>query len=580
MNARRLTFAVFAASLLLLSPMAFQSKWPLVFYRFDGIFLLIFATMQKTWSLGGWNFTSNPLQGIGGLELPQHTILLDPGLWLAATLPPVVGPTAAMVFYAALLAVATCWLGTRMGLNPVVSVAGSWIALLLAFPYVYPSLGFDFLWGVPAYMPLIFLDIAAFILLLDLGKGPRAADAVRFLSLAAICAYQLVQYPNFAPVSAVVLVIFGVACLFTATSGRERLIKAAGAAVLVALALAVFGRLVLGIYGFAKPTFFWYEFFPRPGRLRDLTFFIADHSRWPAWVVHGVSLFGALHAALRGEGALRPIARAFLAFLGVNLVLILMLNQGWKGPRIAYIDIFAYPFYCLFAAHAAALAASWPPLGRLWQRALEAGAGTLPWLQHRAIPALAIAGLPWMVLIDARPAPLDRPLVRNLNPYIWPPAETPVSKFLASEIGLRPGTPFRGRVASIAGSDLAPEYVSAPLINQHNYDVMNLFYSGNDHRLYGMWYFGIPTLLECNQFSSPFFHLVNARLLNAPGTLDLRTYETQSIVNDRVMALLGARYLISDKPLAGRAAVLDYRLVEGRDLYIYAIPDANGTQHL
>ena len=74
--------------------------------------------------------------------------------------------------------------------------------------------------------------------------------------------------------------------------------------------------------------------------------------------------------------------------------------------------------------------------------------------------------------------------------------------------------------------------------------------------MYGLWYFGIPTLLEFNQFSSPFFHLVNARLLNAPGTKDLRSYETQSIVNDRIMALLGVRYLISDKLLPERAPVL------------------------
>jgi len=55
----------------------------------------------------------------------------------------------------------------------------------------------------------------------------------------------------------------------------------------------------------------------------------------------------------------------------------------------------------------------------------------------------------------------------------------------------------------------------------------------------------------------------------------LRSYETQSIVNDRIMALLGVRYLISDKLLPERAPVLHYRLVEGRDLYVYSVPDAN-----
>ena len=64
-----------------------------------------------------------------------------------------------------------------------------------------------------------------------------------------------------------------------------------------------------------------------------------------------------------------------------------------------------------------------------------------------------------------------------------------------------------------------------PWIRFHNYDVLNLFLSGNDHRLYGLWYYGIPTLLELNQFSSLFFHPVNARLLNAPGTKDLRSYD-------------------------------------------------------
>ena len=173
MTGRRLTFAIFAASLLVLSPLAFQSKWPLVFYRFDGTFLLILAAMQKVWALGGWNFTSNPLQGIGGLELPQHTILLDPGLWLAVSLPPWLGPTAAMTFYAGYsrsrsVGSARAWGSTR---SPASLRPGSHCCW--HFPTSIPRLGFEFLWGVPAYVPLIVLDMAAFLLLLDLGKGSR-----------------------------------------------------------------------------------------------------------------------------------------------------------------------------------------------------------------------------------------------------------------------------------------------------------------------------------------------------------------------------------------------------------------------
>jgi hypothetical protein len=558
-----LTFSAFLGSLMTLSPVAFYSKSPLVFFRFDGTFLLIWATMEKYWAADTLDFTSNPLQGLGGFGLFWHT-QWEPGLWLAANLPPWIAPTIAMTFYAALLAVTICALGTRLGLNPLAAIAAAWIGLLLALPYVYPTLGFDFLWGVPTDITYLALNTAAILLFLGVGCGPPLADAARFIGLAGICAYVLMQLPNFAPVCLIALSFFAFIALLTAKTARERLVKLAVGTALIVLAAIVFGKFLYGMWGFSKPTFFWYEFYSRPGSLRDLSFFVAEHSRWPAWVVYGVSLAGALHAALRGGAAIRPMARGFLAFVLVNLAVVLLVNESWKGPRIAYIDIFAFPFYCVFAAYAVATAMQWLNLRIGIFRA-----------DHSWVGVVALCTLPWLVLIDYRPAPLERPLVRNLNPFIWPPSETPMTKFLAGEIAIWPGRTFRGRVASIAGSDFEREWLHAPFITQHNYDVMSLFLSGNDHRMYGLWYYGIPTLFETNQFSSPFFHLVNARLLNAPGARDLRSHETQSIVNDRIMALLGVRYLLSDKLLQQRSPVFSYRLVEGRDLHVYLIPDAN-----
>jgi hypothetical protein len=561
---RRMTFAIFAVSSLALTPIAFYSKLPLVFYRHDGTYLLTLAAMQKTWAITGWNVTSNPLQGIGGLALPQHA-LLDPSLWLTTQLSAATGPVVAMTLYAAALAFAICWLGMRLGLGALPSIAAAWIGLLLAFPYVYPSLGLDFLWTVPSYIPLIVLDIAAFLLLLDLGRGPPVGDATRALGIGAILAYEFVQYPNFVPVSVVMLSFFGVVATVAAESMRERIVKLVCGMVLTGLALIVFGRFLYGLWGFSKATFFWYEFWPRATGLRDQSFMIADYSRWPAWLVYGLSLVGALHAAFRATPPTRTVARGFL-LLGVGiLILVLATSQdGWKGPRVAYIDIFLFPFYCIFAVHGAMAAALSLPKVPITN------------FRHRdMIVSLIVCAVPWLVLLDYAPPPLERPLVRNVNPYIWPPAETPVSKFLAAKLALRPGSPFRGRVASVAGADFDPQWISAPFVNQHIYDGMSLFFSGNDHRMYGLWYYNIPTLLEGNQFSSPFFHLVNARLLNAPGSIDMRSWETQSIVNDRIMALLGVRYLLSDKPLPERTPVLSYRLVEGRDLYIYSVPDTN-----
>jgi hypothetical protein len=557
------SFTAFAISLLALSPIAFYFKSPLVFYRYDGTFILILARMQEIWASSLLAFVSNPLQGIGGLALPQHA-LLDPGLWLTAHLSPVTGPVAAMTFYAASLAVAICWVGMRLGLAAPSAISAAWLGLLIALPYVYPAPGFDFLWGAANFMLLILFQTIAILLFLDLGRGPRTADLGRFLGIACLYGYQLHEMPHFVPVTAIVVAFFGGVGLIAAETPRERLIKAGAGLALAGLALVCFGRVIYGLYGFAKPTFFWYEFAPVRIGLRDQSFLITREAKWPAWLVYGLAILGALHAVLWGNRVMRAFGSGLLMFVLIGFALIWFIGETWKGPRPAYVDIFAYPFYCVFAAHAVAVA-------------VNQLSAHLAWRHLQTTGALAISGLPWLVLVDATPPPLERPLVRNLNPFIWPPAETPISKFLAADLALQPGSAFRGRVANIAGSDFDPQWVTAPFVNQHNYDGMSLFFSGNDHRMYGLWYLDIPTLFEVNQFSSPFFHVVNARLLNAPGSLDTRSYETQSIPNDRVMALLGVRYLMSDKRLPDRTPVLEHRLVEGRDLFVYSVPNTNAA---
>jgi hypothetical protein len=554
--------ALFAAGLLVLSLLAFHSKAPLVFFRFDGALTLIIAQLQAQWALPGWDFTSNPLQGIGGLELPQHN-LTDPGLWLTQLLAPSLAPTVAMTFFALELAIAIGWLAKRLGLAPLQAAVAVSIGLLLALPYTYPAIGFEFLWGAPGYVTLILQDTAIILLLLDLGRGPRWKDWLRAGGIVALCAHQLNQYPNFAPLSFVALAFFAAVVMFTASSPRERWLKLVYLVPPMAVLLAVFGPMIYGLYGFSKATFFWYEFYPRPGSWRDVSFLVADHSRWAAKVALAAALAGAWHAARQGEDTMRTMARGFLVFVAGELLLAAAGAAGWKGPRLAYIDILAYPFYCVFAAYALAQTVAW----------LNRRSDFL--VRRRRAALIALCVLPWLVLLDVWPRPLVRPLVRNLNPFIWPPAESPISKFLAGEIAIKPGAVFRGRVANIAGTDFEPQWASAPMITQHNYDILNLFFAGNDHRLYGLWYFGIPTLLEFNHFSSPFFHLVNARLLNKPNVYDLRSYDIQSVVNDRVMALLGTRYLISDRAQPGRKPVFSHILTKGYDLHVYEVPDAN-----
>src|SRR5262249_33496912 len=154
-------------------------------------------------------------------ELPQQ-YFIDPALWLAAHLPASIGPTAAMTFYAVLLAATICWLATRLGVAPLPTIFAAWLGPLLALPYVYPRLRSDFLRGDPTYLMLLAPNTAAMLLFLDLGRGPWIADIGRFFAIAVVCAYAFLQFPNFAPVSLIGLAFFGVVALLMAASARER----------------------------------------------------------------------------------------------------------------------------------------------------------------------------------------------------------------------------------------------------------------------------------------------------------------------------------------------------------------------
>ena len=374
----------------------------MVFYRFDGTYLLITAMMQKTWSVSQWYFGSNPLQGIGGLELPQQN-LIEPGLWLAAHLPAFIGPTVAMTFYSALLACSICWLSLRLGLASLPSIIAAWLGVLLALPYVYPPLGFEFLWGDPACVVLIAATTAFILLFVDLGRGPIVPDIVRFCALSSAYVYQFSLFPNFAPVSLIVVGYFGLVALLMSRSRREIVVKLAGALLLGAVVAVLFGPLIFGLYGFAKPTFFWSEFYPRAGTIRDLSFLTAPYSGWPAWIVYGAGLLGAMHAAWRGGPGMRGLARGFVLFALGNLAVVILVKDGWKGPRTAYIDVLVLPFYCTFAVYAATLAFDWLR-SRLPTMRLNPRAGLV-----------AACVLPWLVLVDYRPPPLERPLARKLK---------------------------------------------------------------------------------------------------------------------------------------------------------------------
>jgi hypothetical protein len=251
----------------------------------------------------------------------------------------------------------------------------------------------------------------------------------------------------------------------------------------------------------------------------------------------------------------------FLAFVGAQQALFLVAqlsNFAWSGPPTAYIDMFALPIYALFAAY---LLVGWWPQSAARSR----------WAM------LALVLMPWASVL-ALYHPYSVLAFHQQKPFRWPPHATPITLQLQREIGLTDGSLFRGRVANIAGTEFEPQYAWVPFVSQHNYDAAVAFHSGNDHRYYGLWYFGIPTLIVDNHFSSPFLHVINSRLLSNPTQKQVRSQATITRFEPHIFALLGVRFVITSRPLPGLTPKSTYAVLPEHahtwSLFLYELTDA------
>ncbi len=277
---------------------------------------------------------------------------------------------------------------------------------------------------------------------------------------------------------------------------------------------------------------------------------------WPT------SLAGAVLVGWRERGRLRIFAIAFLLFIVLQLSILLYAQIGgvkWSGAGIGYyVDMFCLPFYAIFSAY---LFVGWwidSPRPFRW-----------------AMPGLVL--LPW-ASVFALHHPYSDSQFRQENPLRWPPRSTSLVELLKSEIGLEEGAVFRGRVVNLSGTDFERHDVQLPFGRQHIYSQGISFRTGNDHRYYGMWYFDIPTLIEINPFSSPFFHAINSRLLSARTEKHVRVVTTFTRFEPRLFAMLGVRFVITDHPVPNLAPksrfVADPENPEKWTLFLYEIRDA------
>jgi hypothetical protein len=552
-----------ALSLLVLSLVMFRLQAPVTFFRYDGTFILSVVKNQADWMPGIGVFTMDFLKGLGGIWFPMDTRMIlgfaigrlgGVGDWL---------PALSATWFAAELAIATMLTCRTLELETPVGVTAAWLAVLGALPYFVPAPALERLWGNPHLLSFIAYTTIALMLFLSIGRGSTAQGVRRALGIMLILSYLVMINPLSAALVLPVFGFFALVGLTMAGSRHEFRQKFASGTVIAAVLAGVFGIWLVGLFAYAKTTFFWSEMYPSSVSWRSVSLLVEDSRRPLGALFLIAAVLGGILTMIRASTRrLRRFSIGYLAFVGIlwTLVVVLVATGGqWQGPPISYLDFMIYPLHALFAA-------------RFLYYCLERVPRIMTSLPSSVM--LVAALLPWVALLVWAP-PYQRPLLKNEIPFGWPPQRTAIVDFLEREIALRPDEPFRGRVVNIAGSRFAPEYVRSPFINQHNYDGMIAYYLGNDHREYGFWVYNIPTLDNTNHITSPFSHLLIARLLNPHGSIFTRAHETASVFEPKILAQLGVRYVLTEEQLSGRKPVLELEVVPGRKQYLYELDKPN-----
>ncbi len=558
-------------SLLVLSLIMFRLQAPVTYFRWDGTFILSIVKSQAEWMRGFGPFALDFLRGIGGISLPLNTQLMPgfvvglmagDGDWLAAV---------SATWFAAEFAIATVLLGRMLNFPMPSAVAAAWIGLLGCLPYFVLVPAIWILWGNPPFLSEIAWTMVALTLFLAIGRGSRASAIGCAAGLLLTLIYLTLFIPLHALLFLPVLGYFGIVAMTMASNRREFRHKVFAAGIIVPVYLIILGPWLVGLFLGAKTTLFWSELYTPKVTWHWASLLLEDPVNRPAGVVLLLAaILGGVLTVFTGDRQLKRFAIGYLAFVALlwSITGFLVLTQHpWPGPTVSYLDWMIYPLHALFAARCvycpllAAIRARW------WRSAVPA-----------LIMAVAVFA-PWTALAVWSP---PYPLYKYGIPFRWPPLRTPVVNFLEREIALHPDQPFRGRVVNLAGGQWKAEYpqipielTQVPFISQNYYDAMVASILGNDHREYGFWFYDIPTLENSNHLSSPFFHFLVSRFLMPKGVLYTRPHETATVFNEKVLAQLGVRYVLTEQSLPGRVPALTIELDAHHRQYLYELTNPN-----
>lgn len=274
---------------------------------------------------------------------------------------------------------------------------------------------------------------------------------------------------------------------------------------------------------------------------------------------------GLLIALAVGDRRLRlfSVAVASMMALILGLGLVVVKTDLWRLPSLIYYEMFIVPIFAIFAAYGVttAFAYVYQLLGRFRPEMRVRG----PILGA----AMAFALLP--------PAFGFHAARKTYNPErVWgpyPPNATPLVTVLKEKIGLVPGGPFRGRVATFL---LLNRNDSVGWLDLVDGNARRVETTGNDYFWSGLWPYRVPTLFEYIPLMSPSFFRATVRLLGRQGDRQMRNVIVLRRPDSRLLAFFGVRYIIADSLLPAPFRLeLSEKTFGTETLYLYEVPNVN-----
>ncbi len=514
--------------------LAFARNVNALFYAYDGSYLLAAARDQLNFGQPTFDYTSNFLQSIGNIQLPQNARLL-PFLWPIGWFSDLrVARIASYLILAAIVFLTAYGLARLLSQPRTIALTAGWILGFATTPFVPRPFFYEILFVAPSFVVIAVAPVVAFGLIRQAGRSNLLADAAILMGLVALAFYALAAVPLLLPIVALGTAVYVVIALFLARRRSELLRKLAILA--AALAIATLLRwpwYALGLFLDTAPNFFPNDY---TAVYHDAIYAsVLFHGKTigragPLLVVS--SAIGAILSLRSVDSELRASAWMLLAliatFFGAGIALASM--PHWILPPPIYFEVAVWPLYGVFA-------------GIALIRISNVTVALLARQCRLATRCRLQAILPVVALVVAAVLVLSKRPTAMVFPY--PPQLSPVTAILQANIGLDGATTFGGRVATIMPVKVdGLDAVAQQIIVASNWAQA----VGNDEMSIGLWYYRVPTLFEYNQFLSPLFHALLKRALQRPRLAYQRNMTLITYADAPVLKLLGVRYVLMPHP--------------------------------